>query len=787
MSQKEMGMHACMCVCMYVAFACFYIGFAAVPILSHRVRQQTDQSRFKSNENTWPPNQPKVYTPLLLVHHQSNDSDVPLTGNMFKDHQIKMHETLSYSDKTATTKKLEHVLSPLEKSDAPQFVLFEGLPGIGKSVLLQEIAYQWGKKQLLTKFRLLLLVHLRNPAVQQISFIKDLLQLFCKGDIEGEEIASECSKYFFKNGGRDLVFLFDGYDELPKIQQKDSLIASILNREVLPKCSLIISSRPHVSVELREKASVKVDILGFAEKERKEYIEQALEGQPHKISELASYLDNHLTINGMCFMPFIMVILVFVYKKGIFLPKSPVNLFQYFVCLTMCRHLAKSGHHLDNTITDIAKLPEPCKTIIYQLSKISLEGINRNKLVFSFDEIMVTCPGIKESTDGFGLLQAVQHYGLTGKTMTFNFIHRSIQEYLAAYHVAHLPPHKELIVLEEKFWSSHHSNMFSMYTSLTKGQRPSFKHFLWGSSMFKRIFTGWRQHQNTISSKFLENSLKCFHLFHCFHEAGDVEMCQYILNSKVLNCNVLSFWNHHLTLYNVECLTLLLVYSSPKVWDEVDLVRCYIQDHGLHVLHRGLITSKLSIKELWLGYNDLTKASSSLVKDLTIHCGVEGLWISGNHTIGEDHSFFSILSHPSSKLTTLTILYTDLSSSAVTSLFTELTKGNILKQLRLSFTNTADDTFKVISAAMKENTSLVRLVMNTWDIRVDIAQDIIKALNHNNTLQELTLYPYSSDIMEEFVLLKNEVNTNRENRGCQIKLNVTFSELVTFTTKYIWG
>ena len=149
----------------------------------------------------------------------------------------------------------------------------------------------------------------------------------------------------------------------------------------------------------------------------------------------------------------------------------------------------------------------------------------------------VACPGITKSKDRFRLLQAVQHIGLTGKTMTFNFIHFSIQEFLTAYYIAHLPPHEELRVLQEKFWSSHHSNMFSsMYPSLAKGQQPSFKQFLQQISYlhkFRQLFSSRREDNNDISTKFLKDKLKCFHLFRCFHEAGDVETCQSILNSSV--------------------------------------------------------------------------------------------------------------------------------------------------------------------------------------------------------------------------------------------------------------
>jgi len=60
----------------------------------------------------------------------------------------------------------------------------------------------------------------------------------------------------------------DGYDEFPKELRNYSLIADILKRQVLSKCSLIVSSCPHALVKLRQQATGKVNILGFAEEDR---------------------------------------------------------------------------------------------------------------------------------------------------------------------------------------------------------------------------------------------------------------------------------------------------------------------------------------------------------------------------------------------------------------------------------------------------------------------------------------------------------------------------------------
>ena len=198
-----------------------------------------------------------------------------------------------------------------ENSEKPRFILIEGAPGIGKTVLLKEIAYRWGKKLLLQNFELVLLVCLRDPSLLQIKSVDDLLQLFCIGDKNATEIITACSKYLFANGGKSLTLLLDGYDEYPEHLRECSLVASILQRKVLPLCGLVVSSRPHASEHLRQHANIRVHILGFTETEREHYIKQELPDQPHRVKELTQYLHQHPSIDSICFIPFNMVALLY--------------------------------------------------------------------------------------------------------------------------------------------------------------------------------------------------------------------------------------------------------------------------------------------------------------------------------------------------------------------------------------------------------------------------------------------------------------------------------------------
>ena len=90
---------------------------------------------------------------------------------------------------------------------------------------------------------------------------------------------------------------------------------------------LALSSRPHASKCFHNKATLIVEILGFIEENRRHCIEQEFQEKPKKIKELSQYLDNHLTINSLCFVPFNMIVLLFLYEQGISLPKNSTDMY----------------------------------------------------------------------------------------------------------------------------------------------------------------------------------------------------------------------------------------------------------------------------------------------------------------------------------------------------------------------------------------------------------------------------------------------------------------------------
>ena len=755
--------------------------------LSSQVKAVYKATRFSVSRDTWPPEQPKEFTPLVLLHHEdehnmrdvtavtealhsgaisdiiSATSSEPIAKRPRFHHHDKLGDALKASK---TTTEVSEILAPLEVSDNPQIILIEGAPGIGKTILLKHIAYSWAEQRIIQKYELVLLVYLRDPTVQKMSSLKELFQYFCKHSMEDDEV-SMCIKHISTNQGKTVTFLIDGYDEFPEELRGNSLIADILNRQVLPDCGLVVSSRPHASVLLRKQATLRVDILGFTEEQRKHYIEHSLKDQS-QITQLTAYLEQHVIISSLCYVPFNIVLLLFLYKQGVSLPNNATQLYNIFICLTIRRNLTKYGIAVKQPITDINNLPEPYGKFIQQLSKLSLQALNNNQIIFTLGKIKQFCPQVESipgALNAFGLLQAIEHVSIFQTTTTFNFLHLSVQEFLAANHLATLTPDEELSILEQYFWSDIHSNMFTIYITLTKGQRVSFRKYLSGGD-----------DSIAIHSKFFNDKLKCMHLYPCFNEAsGDDSVCRTI--ERKFSDGIINFSLTTLSTNNIENIAIFLTCCSIKQRKQLMLMGCHIRDAGLHIVHRIITPSSITIEKLWLDSNDLSSSSDSCLTDIVITCGVKLLSISYNKFIGQTEEFFStILSSTSSMIEELHIKNINLSTTAAIMIFTLLKeKKTKLKKLEMADNDITDNVCNVIAETLQVNSTLEYLNIYGNKISAESSQLILNSLRNNNTLTVLNLPDdYSRDDNKQITTLRDSINEERRDRGCQVNLSIEF-------------
>ena len=250
-------------------------------------------------------------------------------------------------------------------------------------------------------------------------------------------------------------------------------------------------------------------------------------------------------------------------------------------------------------------------------------------------------------------------------------------------------------------------------------------------------------------------------------------MCESIARAKAFKDKVIhssaSLPSH------VERLTLFLTTSFHQIWTELSLR--YIQDYGCFILHRGLKGSSITITQLWLGGSGITSSSSRLISDIVINCRVKRLNLDSNDGIGENEQFYSILSHPSTKLEVLSMFQTNLSFRSAKSLFTTLEQNHTLKMLSIEGNDITDDTFSFISNAIKQNSCLVKSWIRYNPISEDAIRTILEALQFNNTLERLLLPDYPDDVKRHIKLMEENINKMRERHGFHIKLLIDFSAI----------
>jgi len=186
------------------------------------------------------------------------------------------------------------------------------------------------------------------------------------------------------------------------------------------------------------------------------------------------------------------------------------------------------------------------------------------------------------------------------------------------------------------------------------------------------------------------------------------------------------------------------------------------------LVYYGLVGSNVTIKALLLWCNGLTHLSSADISDLVIHCGVEELWVAGNHTIGEDHTLYDMLACSSSRLVGLYMESTSLTSRAALCLFSAITKGSKLQQLWISHNEITDNACKSITSTLKANTSLVWLWIFDNKITAEAAISLVQALHFNDTLEKLWLPRYPDDIRKRIKSMQEEIIKSRRSRNLDI-------------------
>ena len=318
-----------------------------------------------------------------------------------------------------------------EDQSVAQHILVEGSPGIGKTMFSWELCRQWAEGKMLQDKDIVLMLQLRSKSVREAKTLSDLFYH------DSDSIRQEVLEYMASVNGRGVFLMLEGYDELTDDQRtEDSILNKLLIGDCLPKATIMVTSRPLASnslcPEFRESVDQHIEVLGFNEEDIKSYVETACHKQPQVLADLLSYIYSNPFVSSVMYIPLQCAILTALYiekwkqkKGGLFAPTTLTQLYTDLLLTSLIRYI--SDHPVyskcKTKIRQLTDLPSEVQEQVWKLSQLAAEGLENRQFIFD----SIPC-------DDMGLMQSAEEELVIGSSVSYCFLHLTLQEYLAALH-----------------------------------------------------------------------------------------------------------------------------------------------------------------------------------------------------------------------------------------------------------------------------------------------------------------------------------------------------------------
>ena len=364
--------------------------------------------------------------------------------------------------------------SPIELKDIfkniegeRKVILIDGAPGSGKSTLTVHICQQWDRGELFNEFTVVIIVQLRDPIVQSAHTIAELLPT------KDHTMAEQAGREIIANEGSGVLWILDGYDELPSHLQDNSIVSTLIKPRLhqenpLSKTAVIVTSRPISSVDLCPVISSCIEVLGFTAEEQKLFFTECLSNDTKTVETLMERLSSNPAMEGSCYLPLNASIVAHLYLTDGSLPSTSYGIFSSLVQHCLSRYLhERQGISLKlASFESLDGLPDILRPFFKYLCKLAFTGTRDNKVTFSSSDIEAL--GCSDEICELGLLKAVPSIVSHGRSVHHNFLHLSIQEMLAAFHISRMPASEQISTFDSMFNDARFSAVLQFYAAITK-------------------------------------------------------------------------------------------------------------------------------------------------------------------------------------------------------------------------------------------------------------------------------------------------------------------------------
>ena len=372
--------------------------------------------------------QPKKFIRLNLVTNAAQEDNEMKTDCLL----LKLYGDVAAIEKKRRPMEMADIGRSEDQSVA-QHILVEGSPGIGKTMFSWELCRQWAEGKMLQAWQIVLMLQLRSKSVREA---KSLSGLFHHSN---DSIKQEVLEHITLVDGRGVFLVLEGYDELTEDQRTEgSILNQLLTGDCLPKASIMVTSRPLASdslcPEFKKSVHQHIELVGFRKRNIKLYVESVCQSlQPQIVpSDLLSQIKSNPFVSSIMYIPLQCATLTALYiekwrenKGKAYAPTTLTQLYTDLLLSSLIRYI--SDHPVyskcKTKTRQLSDLPSEVQEQVWKLSQLAAEGLENRQFIFD----SIPC-------DHMGLMQSAEEELVIGSSVSYCFLHLTLQEYLAALH-----------------------------------------------------------------------------------------------------------------------------------------------------------------------------------------------------------------------------------------------------------------------------------------------------------------------------------------------------------------